>query len=93
MLAKHWRLLLATHMQLGYVNHAEELATRFLQCFPKNRLSALAAMNHEYFSDLPPRLWELSDSIPVVILPDCIPKCEPIRYKRVPEGTVHPFRR
>ncbi|RXM97817.1 Cyclin-dependent kinase 14 [Acipenser ruthenus] len=50
---------------LGYVNHAEELATRFLQCFPKNRLSAQAAMNHEYFSDLPPRLWELSDMSPV----------------------------
>ncbi|XP_041104784.1 cyclin-dependent kinase 14 isoform X2 [Polyodon spathula] len=51
--------------KLGYVNHAEELATRFLQCFPKNRLSAQAAMKHEYFSDLPPRLWELSDMSPV----------------------------
>ncbi|KAF7227669.1 transcript variant X2 [Nothobranchius furzeri] len=48
--------------KLGYVDHAEELASRFLQCFPKNRLSAQAALNHEYFSNLPPRLWELQDS-------------------------------
>ncbi|KAM3614869.1 uncharacterized protein V6R79_020159 [Siganus canaliculatus] len=47
--------------KLGYVDHAEELASRFLQCFPKNRLSAHAALNHEYFSNLPPRLWELQD--------------------------------
>uniref|UniRef100_A0A8C7TPQ6 Cyclin-dependent kinase 14 n=1 Tax=Oncorhynchus mykiss TaxID=8022 RepID=A0A8C7TPQ6_ONCMY len=49
--------------KLGYVDHAEELASRFLQCFPKNRLSAQAALQHEYFSHLPPRLWEISDSI------------------------------
>lgn len=48
--------------RLGYVDHAEELASRFLQCFPKNRLSAQAALHHEYFSHLPPRLWELPDS-------------------------------
>ncbi|KAM8735983.1 cyclin-dependent kinase 14 isoform 2-T3 [Acanthopagrus schlegelii] len=48
--------------KLGYVDHAEELASRFLQCFPKNRLSAQAALNHEYFSNLPPRLWELQDT-------------------------------
>ncbi|KTG46626.1 hypothetical protein cypCar_00042518 [Cyprinus carpio] len=48
--------------KLGYVDHAEELASRFLQCFPKNRLSAQAALHHEYFSHLPPRLWELPDS-------------------------------
>uniref|UniRef100_A0A8C7CNR4 Cyclin-dependent kinase 14 n=2 Tax=Oncorhynchus kisutch TaxID=8019 RepID=A0A8C7CNR4_ONCKI len=47
--------------KLGYVDHAEELASRFLQCFPKNRLSAQAALQHEYFSHLPPRLWEISD--------------------------------
>uniref|UniRef100_A0A803Y2F1 Uncharacterized protein n=1 Tax=Meleagris gallopavo TaxID=9103 RepID=A0A803Y2F1_MELGA len=47
---------------LYYVNHAEDLASKLLQCFPKNRLSAQAALSHEYFSDLPPRLWELTDS-------------------------------
>ncbi|CAL8357048.1 unnamed protein product [Arctogadus glacialis] len=46
---------------LGYVDHAEELTSRFLQCFPKNRISAQAALNHEYFSHLPPRIWELQD--------------------------------
>uniref|UniRef100_A0A4W5N8H1 Cyclin-dependent kinase 14 n=1 Tax=Hucho hucho TaxID=62062 RepID=A0A4W5N8H1_9TELE len=49
--------------KLGYVDHAEELASKFLQCFPKNRLSAQAALQHEYFSHLPPRLWEISDSM------------------------------
>ena len=44
------------------MNHAEDLASKLLQCSPKNRLSAQAALSHEYFSDLPPRLWELTDS-------------------------------
>lgn len=44
------------------MTHAEDLASKLLQCFPKNRLSAQAALSHEYFSDLPPRLWELTDS-------------------------------
>ncbi|XP_060230018.1 cyclin-dependent kinase 14 isoform X2 [Meriones unguiculatus] len=48
--------------KLSYVNHAEDLASKLLQCSPKNRLSAQAALSHEYFSDLPPRLWELTDS-------------------------------
>lgn len=48
--------------RLSYVNHAEDLASKLLQCSPKNRLSAQAALSHEYFSDLPPRLWELTDS-------------------------------
>nr|XP_054594378.1 cyclin-dependent kinase 14 isoform X3 [Nothobranchius furzeri] len=56
--------------KLGYVDHAEELASRFLQCFPKNRLSAQAALNHEYFSNLPPRLWELQDMSSVFTVPN-----------------------
>ncbi|GLD72828.1 cyclin-dependent kinase 14, partial [Lates japonicus] len=55
---------------LGYVDHAEELASRFLQCFPKNRLSAQAALNHEYFSNLPPRLWELQDMSSIFTVPN-----------------------
>ncbi|XP_073703009.1 cyclin-dependent kinase 14 [Garra rufa] len=54
---------------LGYVDHAEELASRFLQCFPKNRLSAQAALHHEYFSHLPPRLWELPDMSSIFTVP------------------------
>uniref|UniRef100_A0A3B5MF99 Cyclin-dependent kinase 14 n=1 Tax=Xiphophorus couchianus TaxID=32473 RepID=A0A3B5MF99_9TELE len=56
--------------KLGYVDHAEELASRFLQCFPKNRLSAQAALNHEYFSNLPPRLWELQDMSSIFTVPN-----------------------
>ncbi|KAM8980894.1 cyclin-dependent kinase 14 [Sarcophilus harrisii] len=56
--------------KLSYVNHAEDLASKLLQCFPKNRLSAPAALNHEYFSDLPPRLWELTDMSSVFTVPN-----------------------
>ncbi|XP_029115845.1 cyclin-dependent kinase 14-like isoform X2 [Scleropages formosus] len=63
--------------KLGEVDHAEELTSSFLQCFPKSRLSAQAALGHHYFSSLPPRLWELPDmssifSVPTVWLqPEC----------------------
>uniref|UniRef100_A0A6Q2Y8W5 Cyclin-dependent kinase 14 n=1 Tax=Esox lucius TaxID=8010 RepID=A0A6Q2Y8W5_ESOLU len=56
--------------KLGYVDHAEELASRFLQCFPKKRLSAQAALHHEYFSHLPPRLWEISDMSTIFTVPN-----------------------
>ncbi|XP_072910602.1 cyclin-dependent kinase 14 isoform X1 [Hemitrygon akajei] len=55
--------------KLDYVAHAEDLASKLLQCSPKKRLSALSALNHEYFSDLPPRLWELSDMSSVFVVP------------------------
>ncbi|KAK1806619.1 hypothetical protein P4O66_005133, partial [Electrophorus voltai] len=55
--------------KLGYIDHAEELASRFLQCFPKKRLSALDALHHDYFSHLPPRLWELPDMSPIFTVP------------------------
>uniref|UniRef100_A0A3B3SV88 Cyclin-dependent kinase 14 n=1 Tax=Paramormyrops kingsleyae TaxID=1676925 RepID=A0A3B3SV88_9TELE len=47
--------------KLAQVDHAEELASGFLQCFPKNRLSAQVALGHPYFSDLAAQLWELPD--------------------------------
>ncbi|NXG55303.1 CDK14 kinase, partial [Hemiprocne comata] len=56
--------------RLSYVNHAEDLASKLLQCFPKNRLSAQAALSHEYFSDLPPRLWELTDMSSIFTVPN-----------------------
>ncbi|XP_030055956.1 cyclin-dependent kinase 14 isoform X2 [Microcaecilia unicolor] len=56
--------------KLSYVNHAEDLASKLLQCFPKNRLSAQAALNHDYFSDLPPRLWELTDMSSIFTIPN-----------------------
>ncbi|XP_019471918.1 cyclin-dependent kinase 14 [Meleagris gallopavo] len=56
--------------KLSYVNHAEDLASKLLQCFPKNRLSAQAALSHEYFSDLPPRLWELTDMSSIFTVPN-----------------------
>ncbi|NWR17739.1 CDK14 kinase, partial [Emberiza fucata] len=56
--------------KLSCVNHAEDLASKLLQCFPKNRLSAQAALSHEYFSDLPPRLWELTDMSSIFTVPN-----------------------
>ncbi|XP_006834373.1 PREDICTED: cyclin-dependent kinase 14-like isoform X4 [Chrysochloris asiatica] len=56
--------------KLTYVNHAEDLASKLLQCSPKNRLSAQAALSHEYFSDLPPRLWELTDMSSIFTIPN-----------------------
>lgn len=56
--------------KLSYVNHAEDLASKLLQCSPKNRLSAQAALSHEYFSDLPPRLWELTDMSSIFTVPN-----------------------
>ncbi|XP_077346960.1 cyclin-dependent kinase 14 isoform X2 [Lithobates pipiens] len=56
--------------KLSYINHAEDIASKLLQCFPKNRLSAQAALNHDYFSDLPPRLWELSDMSSIFTVPN-----------------------
>ncbi|KAK2536392.1 Cdk14 [Columba guinea] len=57
-------------LRLSCVNHAEDLASKLLQCFPKNRLSAQAALSHEYFSDLPPRLWELTDMSSIFTVPN-----------------------
>ncbi|XP_070364258.1 cyclin-dependent kinase 14 isoform X1 [Equus asinus] len=56
--------------KLSYVNHAEDLASKLLQCSPKNRLSAQAALSHDYFSDLPPRLWELTDMSSIFTVPN-----------------------
>nr|XP_035927378.1 cyclin-dependent kinase 14 isoform X2 [Halichoerus grypus] len=56
--------------KLSYVNYAEDLASKLLQCSPKNRLSAQAALSHEYFSDLPPRLWELTDMSSIFTVPN-----------------------
>uniref|UniRef100_M3YB06 Uncharacterized protein n=2 Tax=Mustelidae TaxID=9655 RepID=M3YB06_MUSPF len=62
--------LIILPVRLSYVNYAEDLASKLLQCSPKNRLSAQAALSHEYFSDLPPRLWELTDMSSIFTVPN-----------------------
>uniref|UniRef100_A0A8C9WGV6 Cyclin-dependent kinase 14 n=1 Tax=Scleropages formosus TaxID=113540 RepID=A0A8C9WGV6_SCLFO len=70
-------LLEVKRVPLVSVPCSVELTSSFLQCFPKSRLSAQAALGHHYFSSLPPRLWELPDmssifSVPTVWLqPEC----------------------
>ncbi|KAL4217160.1 Cyclin-dependent kinase 14 [Mactra antiquata] len=55
--------------KLAYLPHAEELASEFLQMDPKLRITAKAAMKHEYFSDLPPKIHELPDVSSIYNIP------------------------
>ncbi|XP_062842152.1 cyclin-dependent kinase 14 isoform X2 [Trichomycterus rosablanca] len=54
--------------RLGHVDHAEDLASRFLQCSPKKRLSAQTALQHQYFSTLTAKLRELTDMTSIFIV-------------------------
>uniref|UniRef100_A0A6I8NDB7 Cyclin-dependent kinase 14 n=1 Tax=Ornithorhynchus anatinus TaxID=9258 RepID=A0A6I8NDB7_ORNAN len=55
--------------KLSRVACAEDLASKLLQCSPKTRLSAPAALSHQYFSDLPPRLWDLANMSSIFSIP------------------------
>ncbi|XP_063093328.1 cyclin-dependent kinase 15 isoform X3 [Cavia porcellus] len=50
-----------TWNRLGEVPGAEDLASRMLKGFPRARVSARAALDHEYFQALPPQLFQLLD--------------------------------
>ncbi|XP_069790468.1 cyclin-dependent kinase 15 isoform X4 [Narcine bancroftii] len=47
--------------RLGLVPRAESLASQLLQCYPRDRSSAEDALAHQYFSTLPPALFQLPD--------------------------------
>ncbi|XP_004851264.1 cyclin-dependent kinase 15 isoform X2 [Heterocephalus glaber] len=47
--------------RLGEVPEAEDLASQMLKGFPRARVSAQEALVHEYFSALPPQLFQLPD--------------------------------
>ncbi|KAI5086764.1 cyclin-dependent kinase 14 isoform X2, partial [Silurus meridionalis] len=55
--------------KLGHVDHAEDLASRFLQCFPKQRVSAPTALQHDFFRQLPDNLRNLSDMSSIFTVP------------------------
>ena len=47
--------------KLLFIPNAESMAVQFLQMIPSRRISALQALHHQYFGDLPPKLFELPD--------------------------------
>uniref|UniRef100_A0A8C2URJ9 Cyclin dependent kinase 15 n=1 Tax=Chinchilla lanigera TaxID=34839 RepID=A0A8C2URJ9_CHILA len=47
--------------RLGEVPEAEDLASQMLKGFPRARVSAQDALDHEYFRALPPQLFQLLD--------------------------------
>eukprot|EP00105_Crassostrea_gigas_P029807 XP_011451861.1 PREDICTED: cyclin-dependent kinase 14 [Crassostrea gigas] len=51
--------------KLVFIPHAESLAVQFLQMIPSRRVYAHQALHHEYFGDLPPKLFELPDGMQV----------------------------
>lgn len=51
--------------KLVFIPHAESIAVQFLQMIPSRRISAHQALHHEYFGDLPPKLFELPDGMQV----------------------------
>lgn len=55
--------------KLGYIPHAEHLANQLLQMHPYRRISARAALNHDYFKDLPPKIHELPDASSIFNIP------------------------
>lgn len=46
--------------KLAHIPYAERLATHLLPLNPRMRISAKDAMRHEYFSDLPAKVYQLS---------------------------------
>lgn len=54
---------------------AESLATEMVQCVPKNRISAIDAMRHVYFSDLPKEVFTLPN-VSSIFTVDSIALCK-----------------
>ncbi|KAK3582637.1 hypothetical protein CHS0354_001682 [Potamilus streckersoni] len=55
--------------KLAFIPHAEDLANQLLQMPPNKRISARAAMKHDYFMDLPPKIHELPDVASIFNIP------------------------
>lgn len=49
--------------KIAFIPNAESIAVQFLQMIPSRRISAHKALHHEYFGDLPPKLFELPDGM------------------------------
>uniref|UniRef100_A0A131XJH2 cyclin-dependent kinase n=1 Tax=Hyalomma excavatum TaxID=257692 RepID=A0A131XJH2_9ACAR len=64
--------------KLSEIPQADEIANRFLQLQPQNRISAVDAMRHSYFADMPPKVYDLPDQASIFTVPGC--KLSPETY-------------
>ncbi|ESO10896.1 hypothetical protein HELRODRAFT_132019, partial [Helobdella robusta] len=55
--------------KLGRIPYAEPLVVCMLQVMPQRRISALEALRHAYFSDLPSALFDLPDDVSIFTIP------------------------
>ncbi|XP_069082152.1 cyclin-dependent kinase 15 isoform X1 [Pleurodeles waltl] len=63
------RQLSAVWGRLGRVKGAEELASRMLKCFPRDRVSAERALELYFFQTLPRQLYQLPDVRSIFTVP------------------------
>ncbi|KAK8771445.1 hypothetical protein V5799_025309 [Amblyomma americanum] len=64
--------------KLAETLQADEIANRFLQLQPQNRISAADALRHSYFADMPPKVYDLPDQASIFTVPGC--KLSPETY-------------
>lgn len=55
-----------TEIQLG-----EKLANSFLQLQPRKRISAIEALHHTYFKELPPKIYDLPEQVSIYTVSGC----------------------
>ncbi|XP_069790466.1 cyclin-dependent kinase 15 isoform X3 [Narcine bancroftii] len=72
--------------RLGLVPRAESLASQLLQCYPRDRSSAEDALAHQYFSTLPPALFQLPDMVSIFSVTG-------VRLEPEARNAFHPFRK
>lgn len=78
--------------KLSFIPHAEDLASQFLQMCQHKRISAQAAMRHEYFMDLPPKIHELPDASSVFNIPGLklLPEMDELLLKTASPARTRP---
>nr|XP_027199722.1 cyclin-dependent kinase 14-like [Dermatophagoides pteronyssinus] len=53
------------------ITNAETLARKCLSLEPRERIASKDAMKHQFFSELPAKLYQLPDHVPVIYVPGC----------------------
>lgn len=57
--------------KLASISYAEDLANQCLALEPRERISSKEALHHQFFADLPAKLYNLPDHVPVIYVPGC----------------------
>ncbi|XP_064646599.1 cyclin-dependent kinase 14-like isoform X2 [Lineus longissimus] len=55
--------------KIAHIPYAEAIAAEFLQLIPTQRISAREALTHQYFSDLPRKIYDLPDVASIFNIP------------------------